>query len=383
MAANNIPNLLSYPPTLGKDVAQGQHYLLIDSYESSSAVDKEGQGTRKSSIALYIPPQSMTTTIAQNYAPLEGGARLAAMGGSAAASATSALISGLTSAVTKVKLVDDYRAAGHGLARNAHMALVYRGPSQFREHPFTFEFWPKDESEADIVKAIINDFKQGSTPRMAGHFSKETRHADKLTAPYFHAPRQWEIKFCKGKTIEQDRQAQASTGAGGTNPYLFKINRSVISSMVINHDPDGVVGFHVDGAPVHSRLTVTFQETSYVTSMDEVSEELKAQSEAAQAADRQQAIQANIATGGTNTSASGGWTPSDYRLKDNIALLQEGVGVPNIYSFNYKWDKETTWIGVMAQELLDTGYSDAVGMNSDGFYWVDYSRLGFPMIGIK
>ena len=290
--SNNIPNLLSYPATLGKDVAQGQHYLLIDSYESSSAVDKEGQGTRKSSIALYIPPQSMTTTIAQNYAPLEGGARLAALGGSQSATATSALISGLTNVVSKAKIVDDYRAAGHGLARNAHMALVYRGPSQFREHPFTFEFWPKDQSEADIVRAIINDFKEGSTPRMGSHFSDKTRSANKLTAPYFHAPRQWEIKYCKGKTIEADRQAQAS--AGGTNPYLFKINRSVITNMVINHDPDGVVGFHEDGSPVHSRLTVTFQETTYVTSMDEVSEELKAQTQELNASDRKAAIQARM-----------------------------------------------------------------------------------------
>ena len=75
---------------------------------------------------------------------------------------------------------------------------------------------------------------------------------------------------------------------------------------------------------------------------------------------------------------------SDFRLKDNITLLQgERFGIPNIYSFNYKWDAETTWIGVMAQELLDTGYSDAVGIDSEGFYNVDYSKLGFPMIGFK
>ena len=54
MANNHVPNLLSYPPTLGKEVAQGQHYMLIDSYESSSAVDQEGSGTRQSSIALYL-----------------------------------------------------------------------------------------------------------------------------------------------------------------------------------------------------------------------------------------------------------------------------------------------------------------------------------------
>ena len=71
-------------------------------------------------------------------------------------------------------------------------------------------------------------------------------------------------------------------------------------------------------------------------------------------------------------------------MKDNISLLQEeGFGIPNIYSFNYKWDTKITWIGVMAQELLDTGYSDAVGIDSEGFYNVDYSKLGFPMIGVR
>ena len=284
MAGNNTPNLLNYPASLGKDVAQGQHYLLIDSYESSSAVDKEGQGTRKSSIALYIPPQAMQTTITQNYSPVEGGARLAAMGGSTAASATSALISGLTSKITKPQIVNDFRAAGHGLARNAHMALVYRGPSAFREHPFTFDFWPKDETEAETVKKIINDFKQGSTPRMGATIGA----VNKLTAPYFHAPRQWEIKYCKGK------QAKSGKENNGENTYLFTIGRSVITNVAINHDPDGVVGFHIDGSPVHSRLTVTFQETSYVTSMDEVSKEDQALAKELQESDRTQAIQARM-----------------------------------------------------------------------------------------
>ena len=34
------------------------------------------------------------------------------------------------------------------MARNAHMALVYRGPQDFRTHTFQFEFWPKTAEEA-------------------------------------------------------------------------------------------------------------------------------------------------------------------------------------------------------------------------------------------
>jgi len=70
---------------------------------------------------------------------------------------------------------------------------------------------------------------------------------------------------------------------------------------------------------------------------------------------------------------------SDCRLKNNIVLLQKSTSIlPNIYTFKYKWDKFTTYIGVMAQELLDTGYSSAVHKDSNGFYSVDYSKFRLP-----
>ena len=78
MTTQSNPKWISYPQSLGKEVAQGQHYMLIDSYESKTAVDKEGNGTRKSSIALYIPPGALTTTYGQNYEQMKGGATLAA-----------------------------------------------------------------------------------------------------------------------------------------------------------------------------------------------------------------------------------------------------------------------------------------------------------------
>ena len=292
---NNVPDLFSYPATLGTDAAQGQHYMLLDSYESSSAVDKEGTGTRMSSIALYIPPGSLTTTIGQNYAGLEGGVKMATMGMREGAGAGSFMVDALKTAMTKPKLIQDFQAAGFGLARNAHMALVYRGPQEFRTHTFQFDFWPKSDTEGHKVQEIIRDFKLGSTPRV-GTGAETT---DKLMAPFFHAPRHWEIKFCKGRTIASDRAAQAVTGAGGTNPYLFQIGRSVITTMTINHDPDGVVGFHADGIPVHSRLNITFQELEYVVNeVDPISDAHKNNIRQIEATERKEAIQANIKTGG-------------------------------------------------------------------------------------
>jgi len=88
-------------------------------------------------------------------------------------------------------------------------------------------------------------------------------------------------------------------------------------------------------------------------------------------------------SGGSGGSGSYGSMFSDIRLKDNIALLEKGTSdSPNIYSFNYRWDKDTKWRGVMAQELLDTKHSDAVTVSPQGFYMVDYTKLGFPMTQI-
>lgn len=67
---------------------------------------------------------------------------------------------------------------------------------------------------------------------------------------------------------------------------------------------------------------------------------------------------------------------SDQRLKRNIKLLETRNGI-NIYSFQYVWSNEY-FVGVMAQELLGTAHEVAV-VERNGYYSVDYSKLGFEM----
>ena len=42
--------------------------------------------------------------------------------------------------------------------------------------------------------------------------------------------------------------------------------------------------------------------------------------------------------------------------------------------YNYVWDMEQQ-SGVIAQELLNTKYADAVSLHDTGYYQVDYSML--------
>jgi hypothetical protein len=64
---------------------------------------------------------------------------------------------------------------------------------------------------------------------------------------------------------------------------------------------------------------------------------------------------------------------SDIRLKENVNKVGEIDGI-SVYTFNYVWDKTQQHSGVMAHELLDTEYKDAVVLDESGYYLVDYSK---------
>jgi hypothetical protein len=73
----------------------------------------------------------------------------------------------------------------------------------------------------------------------------------------------------------------------------------------------------------------------------------------------------------------GGHHRSDIRLKHDIVMLgrlDNGLG---LYRFSYKGSNKA-YVGVMAQEVL-TVMPDAVTRDRDGYFMVDYDRLGLRM----
>jgi hypothetical protein len=268
--------LADFPPSLGNETKAGQHYMLIDSYESKNAV---ARGNKLSSIGLYIPAGSLTTTHTGNYSEQEGGALRAgassalqeafsnilqgkqavAAQGPPIGSGSSSLAQDAQSLVTRLgtKALDatGFISAG-GKSPNNYMAVVYGGPKQFRTHSFVFKFFPKNRSETNVVQAIIEEFERGTLPRMSGGKGS----AQSLSDPFFKSPRQHEITFYKG--------GGGSGGSGSENTFLFKIGTSVITSMGINYDPNTNVGFHSDGSPVQIDLSLSFQEIKFQISKD-------------------------------------------------------------------------------------------------------------------
>ena len=83
-------------------------------------------------------------------------------------------------------------------------------------------------------------------------------------------------------------------------------------------------------------------------------------------------------------------------MKDNIHKIGVSPQGINVYSFQYKNESKhpvTTdevrdiygssyrhlYRGVIAQELLDTKYEDAVSVATDGYYSVNYTKLDVDM----
>lgn len=126
---------------------------------------------------------------------------------------------------------------GAGLARNPHMAQVFRNVG-FRSHSFSYKFSPKNLRESNTLKNIVRNFKIAMHPKyfVGNHF--------------FDYPLQFDIDVLDGN-----------------NEFLFDIGPSVLTDLQFDPTPNGPY-FHYEGGqkiPVAVNLTMTFTELSIVT----------------------------------------------------------------------------------------------------------------------
>jgi|LUMJ01.1.fsa_nt_gb hypothetical protein len=275
-----------FPPSV---VTSSQPYMILTSYESKNAV--ESGSKPMSSIALYIPPNALRQTTDANWSGVEGGAIKAGTisslmsvpgvsklmdtqagnvsGWSETVSSIfeSAGMFGTRAVTTALEKTTGMLSAGAGVAINNHLAMAYRGPDKFRTHEFAFNFFPKNKDEAGDVKAILTDIQNGMLPRMVGTEFSEKR--GRLSKPFFQSPRHWDIEFYANGKLNQTTKGVDSKGKSIQKPgFLFEIKRSVITNMIVNHDPNSVVSFHADGSPVQTTFSLTFQEIELPVSDD-------------------------------------------------------------------------------------------------------------------
>ena len=107
---------------------------------------------------------------------------------------------------------------------------------------------------------ITMDLRNGMLPRMGGGKDRAVlQKGNKLTAPFFSSPRHWTIDFHIPHADEKI-------------DFLFRIGKSVITAMDVNHDPNSTVSLHSDGSPVQTTLALTFQEIEIQVSDDKATE---------------------------------------------------------------------------------------------------------------
>lgn len=82
----------------------------------------------------------------------------------------------------------------------------------------------------------------------------------------------------------------------------------------------------------------------------------------------------NISSTIATVASSIGKLFSDVRLKENVVKINSYNNV-NFYEYNYTFNKTQRFVGVMAQEILQSKYSECVELDSTGYYKVDYTRL--------
>ena len=193
-----------------------------------------GHSITTSGIALYMP-NSVKVSYNQNYdtdteAGLAGdfeATGVAVAGAEGAAAKVEAALQGVvgsTARNAKAILGEFVALAGAGdpvrfaakragVAVNPRNETFYSSPIQ-RSFSFEFDFWPRNQREAEAVEKIIAIFKYNSAPG----FADKTQHS------VFTIPNYWRISYMYNN---------------GENPHLNKIGACYCQDVNVDYAPDG------------------------------------------------------------------------------------------------------------------------------------------------
>ena len=242
---------LEYPPSIGAELRHWVSFKAFDFRKHHNTLD----------IALYIPPDALGTSYKSDYdsAALgqvlgrtaeqikKSGGSLSALRANALAesSATGNVIVDLLAATATPANVKTAMSVTRGQVANPYIVAAYKGPTQMREHKFSFKMMPEDVGESAKCVEIANAFKEAMLPAHVG--------GDNTTAPtgLFGYPDEFEISFTVNGT---------ELPKNGTNP-MFNIGRSVLMNCELSYTTqDTVLFFEGTQYPVTISMSLSFME---------------------------------------------------------------------------------------------------------------------------
>jgi hypothetical protein len=261
-----MPDYYEYPTNLGRGDGQLNHWMSFQGFSFSRG---PGTGNATVDIALYIPPDALQTSYKSEYSAtslgqiagrgLKGlqemgrGKNLPQMMAAQAKSMTSeGMVSG-GAAFAASKISAEKRTMMEkvtGSVLSPYAVAAYKGPTDMREHKFTFKFNPHNSDESMLVTKIINAFKSAMLPSTGG--------GDNSTSPSgtFGYPDEWTITYY----IDGDELP-----SNAFNP-MFNIGRSVLKSCEVNYATESVpLFFEGTQFPVSAEMSLSFMELEVMT----------------------------------------------------------------------------------------------------------------------
>ena len=246
-----------YPEYLGGNL---KHWISFEGFEFSRGV---GNGSPTVDIALYIPADALQTSYKSEYSAASlgqiGGRALEALqksGGTvgglgdmlaaqAAAGASEGLETALLTGAVGGETGKTILQQASGKVVNPYIVAAYKGPSDMREHKFTFKFNPKNADESKTCVHLINAFKQAMLPSHSGGNEKSS------PAGLFSYPDEFQITYyINGEALPTN----------ASNP-MFNIGRSVLTACDMNYNTEGIpLFFEGTQYPVSMEMALSFME---------------------------------------------------------------------------------------------------------------------------
>ena len=134
-------------------------------------------------------------------------------------------------------------ARGSGAILNPNLESLFQGV-KLRQFPFTFEFFPRNPTEAEQVKMIIRVLKRSMSAK---------NNKNKGKGVFIKQPDIFQLRYMKGAS---------------EHPFLNKFLPMHLTDMKINYAASGTYSTFYDGTPSHMSVSCSFQEVNPVYQED-------------------------------------------------------------------------------------------------------------------
>ena len=221
--------------------------LAIGVASTQSSTLTRAQKRLKTAVALYVPNQ-LSVRYGVNYGEEDTfGYQAAAAGAEAIMKAVQTggtkNLSGQAAAIVgAMGLKSDKQgaaaSASMGLAPNPKKEQLFKNVD-FRTFQFEYQFFPRDEKEAEAVMTIIREFKY--------HMHPEYKDPGEFLYIY---PSEFDISYYQN---------------GKINENLHRHTSCVLTEMVVNYTPNGQFNTFANGMPTQINIQMTFKELALLT----------------------------------------------------------------------------------------------------------------------